>query len=101
MASCDVLLGSLGSSDTIVTVPKGGEEAGKGASALLESTAELLIGELCVGSGGLDAKSSEFCVRAANEPSRIFAALACIRFRLTVSGDSSNSSSISECLDVS
>ena len=86
----------------MVTVPKGGEEAGKGASALLESTAELLIGELCVGSGGLDAKSSEFCIRTANDvPSRILAALACIRFRLAVSGDSSNSSSVSECLDVS
>ena len=51
----------------MVTVPKGGEEAGKGASSLLESTAELLTGELCVGSGGLDAKSSEFCTPTAND----------------------------------
>jgi hypothetical protein len=96
------MLGSLESSDAMVTVSKGGEEEGKDASPLLESTAELPIGELCVGSGGLDAKSSEFCNRVANDvPSRILAALACIRFRLIVSGDSSNSSSISECLDVS
>jgi hypothetical protein len=85
----------------MVTVSKGGDEAGKGASALFESTAELAIGELCVGSGGLDAKSSEFSIRAVNDvPSGILATLACIRFRLTVCGDSSNSSSISECLDV-
>lgn len=69
----------------MATLSKGGEEAGYGTSALLESTAEFVTGELRKGSGELEAKPSDFV------PLRIRDTLASTRLLLIVSGDWSNS----------
>ena len=84
-----------------VTISNGGDEAGKGAFALLESTAEVGGGELPTGPGGLEVRSSDCFIRAAKDvPSRIRDTRASIRCLLTVSGDSSNSRASSAPLDL-
>jgi hypothetical protein len=99
-ASRDTGADSFECSDAMVILSKGGEEAGQGAFTLLDSTAELAVGELRTGSGGLESKPLLSCIRSVNdEPSRIRATLASIRSLLIVSGDSSNSCSRSRSLD--
>src|SRR5436305_15106320 len=100
MSSCNTLPESFECSEAIAMLSKGGEEVGYGTSALLEPSAEFVAGELRTGVGGLEAKPSEFCVCSADDvPLRMPATRARIRFLLIVSGDWSNSSFTSKCLD--